>query len=66
MKNRVVTATLVPVAVDLTGLTPGEIRQRLRDGETLTAIVEAAGKTSDELLNAAVDRYRIAVEEVLQ
>jgi hypothetical protein len=64
--DRVVTATLIPVAADLTGLAPGEIRQRLRGGESLTAIVESAGVSSDELMNAAVDRYRTAVEEVLQ
>jgi hypothetical protein len=64
--NRIVTRTLIPVASDITGLTPGEIRERLRGGESLTAIVESAGSTRDELVSAAVDRYRTAVEEALQ
>lgn len=66
MEERYTMPALVREASAATGLTPREIMQRLRDGESLTAIVTAAGGDITQVIDAATAAFRTAAEEAVQ
>ena len=57
---------LVQAAADVTGLDPSAIRDRISNGETLKQIIESSGKTTAEVLDAAVAEFRTRAEEALK
>lgn len=65
-RDKLVTAALVPATADITGLEAREIRQRLVSGESLATIISSAGKTTDEVLDKAVEQFRAAAAEALK
>lgn len=57
---------LIQAAADQTGLDVATIRSRLRNGETLRAIVTSAGGDPQKVIDAAVNAFRQAATTVMQ
>lgn len=57
---------LIQAAADQTGLDVATIRSRLRNGETLRAIVTSAGGDPQKVIDAAVDAFRQAATTAMQ
>ncbi|WP_298817027.1 hypothetical protein [Chloroflexus sp.] len=57
---------LIQAAADQTGLDVATIRSRLRNGETLRAIVTSAGGNPQSVIDAAVDAFRQAATTAMQ
>jgi len=57
---------LIQAAADQTGLDQATIRARLRNGETLRAIVTSAGGNPQRVIDAAVDAFRQAAITAMQ
>lgn len=65
-RQRAVMPALVKAASDATGLPVGDITGRLRDGESLTAIVTSAGGDIDAVIDAATATFRDAAVEAVK
>lgn len=65
-RQRAVMPALVKAASDATGLPVGDITGRLRDGESLTAIVTSAGGDINAVIDAATDTFRDAAVEAVK
>jgi hypothetical protein len=57
---------LIQAAANQTGLDQATIRSRLRNGETLRAIVTSAGGNPQRVVDAAVDAFRQAATTAMQ
>ncbi len=57
---------LIQAAANQTGLDQATIRSRLRNGETLRAIVTSAGGNPQRVIDAAVDAFRQAATTAMQ
>lgn len=57
---------LIQAAADQTGLDVATIRSRLRNGETLRAIVTSAGGDPQKVIDAAVNAFRQAATAAMQ
>lgn len=57
---------LVRAAADVTGLPVGDITGRLRDGESMTAIVSSAGKDINTVIDQATADFRSAAEDAVK
>ncbi len=57
---------LLQAAADQTGLDVGTIHTRMRNGETLRAIVTSAGGDPQKVIDAAVDAFRQAATSAMQ
>lgn len=66
IEERYVMPALVREASLATGLAPRDITQQLRDGQSLTEIVTAAGGDITQVIDAATDAFRTAAEAAVQ
>lgn len=57
---------LIKATADVTGITVTEVVQSLRDGQTLTEIAEAHGKSSDEVLQAFTNLATVHIDTAVQ
>ncbi|GIV90097.1 MAG: hypothetical protein KatS3mg055_2615 [Chloroflexus sp.] len=57
---------LIQATADQTGLDVATIRTRLRNGETLRAIITGAGADPQKVIDAAVDAFRQAATAAMQ
>lgn len=57
---------LIQAAADQTGLDQATIRSRLRNGETLRAIITSAGGNPQRVIDAAVDAFRQTATTAIQ
>lgn len=65
-RQRSVMPALVKATSDATGLPVGDITGRLRDGESLTAIVTSAGGDINAVIDAAIKTFRDAAVEAVK
>jgi len=56
---------LIRTTADMTGLPVSTVAERVRNGESLTAIAAAEGQSGDAIVQAAVDEYRDVVTRLV-
>lgn len=66
LRTKAVMPALVREASKSTGLPVGDIAGRLRDGESLTAIVESAGGDINAVIDAATAQFRATAVEAVR